>query len=149
MANSIFRGPITSEIQTVENPVVGTPLPGTIVHSDATDSTKHFTSVTTTQMGSLTSVLLNRTEIGQDTITAYVEGELGLAAIPAPGQTFQVRMAAATYTANQPLTITASGRLTNVLTSGDKIFAVFKGTPGAVSAGDLADVQFIVGRTVP
>lgn len=144
--NVIYRGPIAQEPQTIERVVDGTPLPGTLVHSEATT---HFVTMSTTQMSSVASVMSNRREVGQDVATAWVAGELGLAYIPKPGETYQVRMAAATYTANQPLTVTASGRLTNVLAVGDKIFAAFVDTPGAYSAGDLADVQFFAGRTVP
>jgi len=147
--NVIFRGPVTVEPLTVERTIVGTPLPGTIVHSDSASTTVHFTTATTTQMGSMLYVLSNRREIGQDILTAYEAGALGIGCIPRPGEVYQARMAGATYAANAPLTLGVSGRLTNTLAAGDKVIAIYVDTPGAKSAGDLADVQIVAGRTVP
>lgn len=148
--NVIFAGPILAGVEPIthEKPVVGTPLPGTIVHSDSSNGTVHFTTANTTQMGSLLSVMSNRRELGQDVTTAWTAGDLGVAYIPRPGEIYNVRVAAATYAANAPLTLSGtSGRLTSTLATGDLTLATFADTPGAYSAGDLAAVRFIAGKT--
>lgn len=136
MANVIWRGPLNREDpQTVNKPVTGALLPGTMVEETATALAQ-----ITTGLAKRPLILSNNPAADQDTLTAYVSGNTGIAYAPRPGDVFQCAMAAATYTLNQELTIAASGRLA-AATSGTLVFAWFRGTPGAISAGALVDIE--------
>ena len=135
--NVIYRGPVTSGWQprTVsDKTVAGAYLPGTFVEEAASTLVQ-----LTTALGKLPMILSNLEFKDQDIDTAYTSGDTGLAYHLEPGQVYQARLAAATYAKDAPLTIGASGRLT-AATAGTVVVAFFSDTPGAYSAGDLADV---------
>lgn len=134
--NVIYRGPVTSGWQprTISKPVAGAYLPGTFVEETATQL-----SQITTAVAKLPMILSNLEFKDQDIATAYTSGDTGIAYHLEPGQVYQARLAAATYAKDAPLTIGASGRLT-AATAGTVVVAFFSDTPGAYSAGDLADV---------
>jgi hypothetical protein len=134
--NRIYRGPVTSGWQprTISKPVAGAYLPGTFVEETATQL-----SQITTAVAKLPMILSNLEFKDQDIATAYTSGDTGIAYHLEPGQVYQARLAAATYAKDAPLTIGASGRLT-AATAGTVVVAFFSDTPGAYSAGDLADV---------
>lgn len=136
MANTIFRGPAGNNPRTVNLPVAGAYLPGIMVTASATA----LTVATAASMEARLLVLGNADYVGQDLATAYASGDTGVAYEAQPGETYQVRLGAATYTANQMLTIGASGYLV-AATAGDVVYAYFKGTAGAVTAGTLTDVE--------
>lgn len=135
--NVIYRGPVTSGWQprTVsDKTVAGAYLPGTFVE-EAADTLVQLT----TALAKLPMILSNVEFKDQDINTAYTSGDTGVAYHLEPGQVYQARLAAATYAKDAPLTIGASGRLT-AATAGTVVVAFFSDTPGAYSAGDLADV---------
>jgi hypothetical protein len=134
--NRIYRGPVTSghEPRTVSKPVTGALLPGSFVEETATALAQ-----ITTALGKLPLILSNLEFKDQDVATAYTSGDTGIAYHLEPGQVYQARMAAATYAKDAPLTVGASGRLT-AATAGTVVIAFFSDTPGAYTAGDLADV---------
>lgn len=144
--NVIYRGPVTSGWQprtVTDKPVAGAYLPGTFVEETATQLVQ-----LTTALAKLPMILGNMDFKDQDVATAYTSGDSGVAYHLEPGQIYQARVAAATYTLNQPLTIGASGRLT-AATAATPVVAFFSDTPGAKSAGDLVDVIIANTYTVP
>ena len=140
--NLIFRGPIGREPESLNLPVAGAYLPGILV----TESGAALTVATAADMTEELLVLSNIDFKDQDIATAYTSGDTGKAYRPESGQVFQVRLAGATYAKGAPLTIGASGYLT---AAGDEavIYAYFDDTPGAYTAGDLADVRWGFGVT--
>ena len=144
--NVIYRGPVTSGWQprTVsDKTVAGAYLPGTFVE-EAADTLVQLT----TALAKLPMILGNMDFKDQDIATAYTSGDTGVAYHLEPGQVYQARLAAATYAKDAPLTIGASGRLT-AATAATPVVAFFSDTPGAYSAGDLADVVIANTYTVP
>ena len=144
--NVIYRGPVTSGWQprTVsDKTVAGAYLPGTFVE-EAADTLVQLT----TALGKLPMILSNLEFKDQDIDTAYTSGDTGVAYHLEPGMVVQARLAAATYAKDAPLTIAASGRLT-AATAATPVVAFFSDTPGAYSAGDLADVVIANTYTVP
>ena len=112
--NVIYRGPIKDEPETVsDKTVAGAYLPGILVTESASALT---------------------------VATAYASGDTGVAYRPRPGEIYQVRVAATTYAKSDPLTVGASGYLEDAA-AGERVLAFFEDTPGAYSAGDLADVR--------
>jgi hypothetical protein len=132
--NVIFRGPITHQPRTVSKPVTGALIPGSFVEETATALVQLTTAVAKRPM-----ILTNVDMKDQDITQAYTSGDTGLAIELAPNMVVQARMAAATYTYHQPLTIGASGRLT-AATATSIVVAWFNDTPATLAAGALADV---------
>jgi hypothetical protein len=132
--NVIFRGPIQDQPITRSKPVATALLPGVWVEETATQLV-----VLTTAIAKLPFLLGNIDFKDQDIATAYTAGDTGVAFEVRPGQIYQSRVAAATYTAKQPLTIGASGYLT-AATAASIVVAFFDDTPGAKTAGALVDV---------
>ncbi|MGX1096524.1 hypothetical protein [Amorphus sp. MBR-141] len=144
--NRIYRGPVTSGWQprTVsDKTVAGAYLPGTFVEEAASTLVQ-----LTTALAKLPMILSNLEFKDQDINTAYTSGDTGVAYHLEPGQIYQARLAAATYAKDAPLTIGAAGRLT-AATAATPVVAFFSDTPGAYSAGDLADVVIANAYTVP
>jgi len=143
--NVIYRGPIKDEPETVnDKTVAGAYLPGVLV----TESATALTVATAADMQEQLLVLSNVRFKDQDVATAYTSGDTGVAYRPRPNEIYQVRLAAATYAKGAPLTIGASGYLTAV---GDEevVYAYFDDTPGAFTAGSLADVRWANQITTP
>jgi len=136
MANVIYRGPVSDQPQTITLPVAGAYLPGVLVIASATT----LTVATGADNEGALHVLGNAEFLGQDVATAYASGDTGVAYEPKPNETYQVRLATATYAKGDLLTVGASGYLV-AATTGDVVYARFEGTPGAISAGALADVK--------
>lgn len=135
--NVIYRGPIQNEPETVsDKTVAGAYLPGIMV----TESATAFTVATAADIEKDLLILSNRRFYGQDLATVYASGDTGVAYRPRPGEVYQARLAAATYAKGDKLTIGASGYLTKTSTA-ERVIAFFDDTPGAFSAGDLADVR--------
>ena len=132
--NMIFRGPVHDQPITRTKPVATALLPGVFVEETATQLV-----ALTTAVAKMPLVLGASDFIGQDVATAYTAGDSGVAFEPRPGQYYQCRVAAAAYTAKQPLTIGASGYLT-AATAASIVVAFFEDTPGAKAAGALVDV---------
>lgn len=141
--NVIYRGPVDRQPHTVNKEVAGAYLPGTFV-----EDTGSALSQITTALAKRPLILSNAEFIGQDIATAYTSGDTGVAYELEPGQVYQARLAAATYAKGAPLTIAASGRLA-AATSGTRVVAHFDDTPGAFTAGQLADVVIADGYVVP
>ena len=135
----IFRYPTEKQPTTVsDKPVAGAYLPGTFVEETATQLVQ--VTAHTAAAGKLPLLLTNRDWYGQDVVTPYASGDTGAAYELEPGYIVQAALAAASYTANQPLTIGASGRL-QAAVAANVVVAHFVDTPGAYTAGQLADVQ--------
>lgn len=134
--NVIYRGPITSEPETLNLPVAGAYNPGILVTEDGAE----FTVATGADIEAELLVLSNRRLSGQDITTAYVADETGIAYLPQPGMVFQCRLAAATYAKGDLLTVGASGYLEAALTT-ERVLATFQDDPATLSAGDFADVR--------
>ena len=141
--NTIYRGPAQKQPITVQREVSGAYMPGTFVE----DTGAALTQITTA-LAKRPLLLGVQDYMGQDVTTAYTSGDTGVAYEIESGMMFQVRLAAATYAANAPLTIAASGRLA-AATAGTKVVAFFNDTAGAYTAGALADVIIADGYVVP
>lgn len=134
--NTIWRGQAnqTQQPRTINLPVSGALLPGTFVENTATALAQ-----ITTAAGKRPLVLANADFGSKDVLTAYTSGDTGVAYEMQIGDVFQCALAAASYTKNQELTISASGRLAAAATT-NIVVAFFDDTPGAYGAGALADV---------
>lgn len=141
--NVIYRGPTDRQPRTIQKEVAGAYLPGTFV-----EDTGSALSQITTALAKLPLLLGNADYAGQDIATAYTSGDTGVAYELEPGQVYQAALAAATYAKDAPLTIAASGQLA-AATVGTKVVAFFSDTPGAYTAGQLADVVIADGYIVP
>jgi hypothetical protein len=141
--NVIYRGPIERQPRTINKPVAGAYLTGTMVEETATELVQ-----ITTGLAKRPLILTNMDFKDQDIATAYTDEDTGIAYEPMPGDVFQCRVAAATYAKGAPLTIAASGRLA-AATAATVVVAFFDDTPGAKSAGDLVDVVWANSYTVP
>ena len=142
--NTIFRGPITHQPISVSKPVAGAYLPGCFVEETATELVQIATS-----LEKLPLILSNMDFKDQTIATAYADEDTGIAFKIVPGMIVQARMANATYALNEPLKIAASGRLAAATTADDIVIAFFSDTPGAYSAGALADVTIANSYNVP
>ena len=135
--NVIYRGPIKDEPETVsDKKVAGAYLPGIL----CTESATQLTVAAAADIEKDLVILSNRRFYDQDIATAYASGDTAVAYRPRPGEIYQVRVAATTYAKGDPLTVGASGYLEDASTS-ERVIAFFEDTPGAYSAGDLADVR--------
>lgn len=132
--NVIFRGPIEKQPRSIDKPLAAALLPGVFVEETATQLV-----LITTAIAKRPLVLANRDFVGQDIVTPYAVGETGIAYELEPGMVIQARVAAATYTKNQPLTVGASGFLV-AATAATIVVAFFDDVPGAKLAGSLNDV---------
>jgi len=141
--NVIYRGPIERQPRTINKPVSGAYLPGTMVEDVAAALTQ-----ITTALAKRPLVLGNVEFKDQDALTAYTSGDTGVAYEPMPGDVYQCAVAAATYAKGAPLTVAAAGRLA-AATAETVVVAFFDDTPGAKSAGDLVDVVWANAYTVP
>ena len=141
--NVIYRGPVDRQPHTISKEVAGAYLPGTFVEETATTLAQ-----ITTALAKRPLILGNADMLGQTVTTAYTSGDTGIAYEPEAGQVYQASLAAATYAKNAPLTVAASGRLA-AATSGTRVVAYFDDTPGAYTAGQLADVVIADGYIVP
>jgi len=136
-ANVIFRGPVSRQPRTVsDKTVAGAYSPGVLVLVGA--STLALAAATDKEK--TLHVLTNVDYQGQAVTTDYVSGDSGVAYYPEAGDTYQIRMAADTYAVGDNLSVAADGRLAKSV-SGDRVFATFAGTAGAIAAGDLADAE--------
>lgn len=143
--NVIYRGPINNEPESVsDKKTAGAYLPGILV----TEGAATLTVATASDMNEELLVLSNRQFYDQDIATAYASGDTAVAYRPKPGEVYQVRLANATYAKGAALTIGASGYLTAV-GDAEVIYAYFDDTPGAFTAGTLADVRWGTGITTP
>jgi len=142
--NTIFRGPITHQPISVSKPVAGAYMPGTFVEETATELVQ-----ITTSLGKLPLILSTLDFKDQTVTTAYADEDTGIAFALVPGLVVQASLADATYALNEPLKIAASGRLAAATTAGDIVIAFFSDTPGAYSAGALADVTIANSYNVP
>lgn len=141
--NVIYRGPVDRQPHTINKEVAGAYVPGTFVEETATTLAQ-----ITTALAKRPLILGVADYVGQLVTTAYTSGDTGVAYEIEPGQVYQASLAAATYAKNAPLTVAASGRLA-AATSGTRVVAYFDDTPGAYTAGQLADVVIADGYIVP
>lgn len=115
MPNAVYRGPSDRQPHTISSRTVsGALLPCTFVFVGATQ----FTQATSVSGGRV-ALLANRDfyspmgahfDATDPLTTAYTSGETGVAYELEPGQTYQIAVAAATYTNGQEVTIAAAGR---------------------------------------
>lgn len=133
--NSIYRGPIAKEPQTINLPVNGALLPGILVTSDGAQ----LDPAVAADAAGVLYVLSNRRFYDQDVAKAYVNGETGVAYEALPGELYQVRMAAGTYAIGDALTVDANARL--AAAGLDVPIVAYCEQAGTFSAGDLADVR--------
>lgn len=142
MASRAYRGPNDRQYKTISGKTVGAALlPCTFV----TESATAFAAATA--FGPNVRLLLDRDFYSTDyfdtsdpLLTAYASGDTGVAAVIEPGQTYQVALAAATYTWGQEVTIAAAGRAAGAAST--NVVVGFTRFAGAKSAGDLGDVEF-------
>lgn len=143
MPSRAYRGPNTRDLKTVSDKTVAAALlPCTFV----TESATQFTAATA--FGPNLRLLLDRdfyTGVGTEftatdpLLTAYASGDTGVAAVLEPGQTYQIAMAAATYTWGQEVVVAAAGRAAGAASSG--VVVGFTRFAGARAAGALGDVE--------
>lgn len=132
--NLIYQGPFDRQPRTKNLPVATALLPGTMVEATATQLVVLATAIAKRPL-----VLANLEFKDQDINTAYVAGDTGVAYELRPGDRFNARMAAATYTKNQPLSVVAGGRL-GAAVAASIVVAFFDGPVGVVAADAFADV---------
>ncbi len=131
--NSIYRGPTRNQAETVNLPVAGAYLPGLLVTSNGVV----LTAAVVVDSDNELLVLANADFNNQDTTTAYVSGDTGVAYVTVPGETYQVQMAAATYAVGDPLTVDANGQLAAAATTNPVI--AYCQQAGTFAAAALAD----------
>jgi hypothetical protein len=149
MASRAYRGPNDRQPKTVSDKTVGAALlPCTFV----TESATAFAAATA--FGPNLRLLLDREYYSTDfydgtnpLLTAYASGDTGIAAVIEPGQTYQVAMAAATYTWGQEVVVAAAGRAAGAAAAG--VVVGFTRFAGAKSAGDLGDIEFCMPYVKP
>lgn len=144
MASRAYRGPNDRQPKTISSKTVGAALlPCTFV----TESATAFAAATT--FGPNLRLLLDRDFYASSAqaltstdplLTAYASGDTGVAAVIEPGQTYQVALAAATYTWGQEVTVAAAGRAAGAAST--NVVVGFCRFAGAKSAGDLGDIEF-------
>ena len=140
--NVIYRGPVAKEPQTINLPTAGAYLPGIFVKSNGT-------VLTQATVGTGKNYLLGNLNFkDQDIVTAYASGDTAVAFDCLPGEVYNARMAAATYTKGQELTIDATGRLAAAVAT-NVVVAVFDGPTTALTAGTFADVIIANSYTKP
>jgi hypothetical protein len=141
MASRAYRGPNDRQLKTISNKTVGAALlPCTFVTEAETALAQ------ATAFGPNLRLLLDREYYSTDyfdstnpLLTAYASGDTGIAAVLEPGQTYQVAVAAATYTWGQEITVAAAGRGAGAAST--NVVVGFARGSGAKSAGDLMDVE--------
>jgi protein-disulfide isomerase len=143
MASRAYRGPNDRQYKTVsDKTVAGAYLPCTFV----TESASALTAATA--FGPMLRLLLDRAFYAASAahftatdplLTAYASGDSGVAAVLEPGQTYQVAMAAATYTYGQEVIVAAAGRAAAAAST--NVVIGFTKFAGAKSAGDLGDIE--------
>jgi len=143
MPSRAYRGPNDRNYKTITDKTVGAALlPCTFV----TESATAFAAATA--FGPNLRLLLDRdyyaTPAQQFTatdplLTAYASGETGQAAVLEPGQTYQIAMAAATYTWGQEVVVAAAGRAAGAASAG--VVVGFCRFAGARAAGELGDIE--------
>ncbi len=140
MANVIYRGPVTREPQTVNLPVAGAYLPGTIVTSDGSTLTEAAAAEASLAgtAGTRYFVLSNRRFYSQGPDDAYVADETGVAYRTEGDQEYQARFAAGTYAKGDALTVT-TGQLA-AAAAGDIVIAFYDGKGATLAAGDRDDI---------
>lgn len=151
MASRAYRGPNDRSYKTVsDKTVAGAYLPCTFVTEGASALTA------ATAFAPMLRLLLDRDYFSTDAaaftatdplLTAYASGDSGVAAVLEPGQTYQIAMAAATYSFGQEVVVAAAGRAAGAATAGVVIgFCKFA---GAKSAGDLGDIEICMPYVKP
>lgn len=141
--NVIFRGPTKDEPETVNLSVAGAYLPGIMVTEDGSTLTMAVASADETIADDTESELLilgNRSLDGQDVDTQYASGDTGIAFRTRPVESYQVRLAAATYNYGDKLKLSTLGYLAKTDKS-DRVIAYFADASGEYAAGALADVR--------
>lgn len=136
MANTIYRGPIANEPETVNLPVAGAYLPGIFVTENGSTLTVATSANNEDEVLILSNVRFKDQALGD----AYASGDTGIAYRPRPGEVYQARLAAATFAYGDPLAVGASGYL-EAAALNDVVVAFFAGTAGAKTAGELDDVR--------
>lgn len=151
MASRAYRGPNDRQPKTISSKTVaGAYLPCTFVTESATALTA------ATAFGPNLRLLIDRDFYASSAqaltstdplLTAYASGDTGVAAVIEPGQTYQVALAAATYTWGQEVVVAAAGRAAGAASSG--VVVGFTRFAGAKSAGDLGDIEFCMPYVKP
>lgn len=146
MPNVIYLGPNDGSPHrhpktVTDKTVSGALLPGTFVVEAG------WTLVQATSGAGALRLLTNREYLGKMHFTSnspldepYISGETGEAYILEPGQRYQARCSAGTYTRGQPLTVGASGYLM-AATGSARVVAEFDQAGVTLLAGDLAAVR--------
>lgn len=143
MASRMYRGPANRQPNTVSDKTVGSALlPCTFVAEGATA----FTAATA--FGANLRLLgprdfysdpANAFTTTDPLLTAYASGDSAIAYVLEPGQTYQVAMAAATYTFGQEVTVAAAGR--GAAAASTNVVIGFSRQAGVRAAGALHDVE--------
>lgn len=137
MANVIYRGPVEREPETINLPVSSALNPGIAVIISAGKLTSTGTPV------GRWFILGNRRFIGQAITTAYAANETGVAYRVEGEQEYNVRLAAATYSVGQELTI-GTGGVFKAAANGNQVVATFDEKAGrTLSAEGFADVVIL------
>ena len=143
MASRMYRGPADRQPKTVSDKTVGSALlPCTFVTEGAsafTAATAHGPMVRLLGARDYYSDLATFTTSTDPLLTAYTSGDSAVAYALEPGQTYQVAMAAATYTFGQEVVIAAAGRAAGAASTG--VVVGFCKFAGARSAGALGDIE--------
>ena len=149
MAARAYRGPNNRMPKTVSSKTVGSALlPCTFV----TEAETSFAAAAA--YGPNIRLLVDRDFYSTDyydstnpLLTAYASGDTGIAAVLEPRQTYQVAMAAATYTWGQEVVVAAAGRAAGAAAAG--VVVGFTRFAGAKSAGDLGDIEICMPYVKP
>lgn len=142
MANVIWRGPVhlaqpdsrTAKTGASILPGLAVVLTAGVFQLAATSKTDFF-------------IMHNRAYIGETIDTAVPSGETGEAFKPVPQYEFNVRMAAATYTPGQILSV-ASGQFKAAVTGEVAVAAFDEAASRAVGANGFGDVRILANSYV-
>lgn len=142
MANVIWRGPVhLAQPNSVTAKTGASILPGLAV----TRTAGVFQLAATSKVDFF--IMHNRAYIGETIDTAIPSGETGEAFKPVPQYEFNVRMAAATYTPGQVLSIVA-GQFKAAVTGEVAVAAFDEAASRAVGANAFGDVRILANSYV-
>lgn len=134
VANTIYRGPVDREPQTLNRVVAAALLPGLFVKENGSDQF----ALATTAIGRL-MLLANRRFYDQDLTTAYASGDTGVAYRLQPDDEFQAQFSAGTYAKGAELTVDANGRMA-AAASTNIVVAFYDGDGATLANADLDDI---------
>ena len=143
MANTIYRGPVEREPETLNLPVTGAYLPGTFVRKAATGK------VATADSGTGRLLLLSNVRSLESSIeTAYAADDTGIQYRLEVEQEYQAIAVLGNYADQAELTVNASGQIAAAV-AGDVVVAFVDGEKNITDATGFLDIVIANAYTKP